>query len=748
MSYQTYADIIIDISHENLDKTYQYEIPGELITQAVIGAPVVVPFGRGNRQINGYIVGLSHEPKLNIELIKPIKSIAKDAPVIESHLIYLAYWMKETFGGTMNDALKTVIPVKKAVKIKEQRSIQLAVGLEQANQLYFEYQRKNNAARVRLMEVLIRDQLLDYEDALHKLNISRSTLAGLELQGITKTVSEQIYRNPIQKKAQQYLPVSLNEEQQLIVDNIRRDYANHLRSTYLIHGITGSGKTEVYMDIIASVIAEGKQVIMLIPEIALTYQTVLRFYQRFGERISIMNSKMSQGERYDQSLRAKNGEIDIIIGPRSALFTPFQKLGLIIIDEEHENSYKSESSPKYHAVDVAIKRAELTNSSVILGSATPSLESYSKAIKGEYQLYTLTKRAKEAMPPKVWIVDLREELKKKNKSIFSEKLRELITDRLGKKEQIMLFLNRRGYAGFVSCRSCGHVMKCPHCDISLTSHNNGQMVCHYCGYEETQPTKCPTCSSKYIAAFGTGTQKVEELVRKEFPGARVLRMDTDTTKNKGGHEKILSAFAEHKADILVGTQMIVKGHDFPRVTLVGIIAADLSLYAGDFRAGERTFQLLCQAAGRAGRDILSGEVVIQTYHPEHYSIQTAADGDYEAFFEQEMLYRKLLQYPPAAHILLLLITSKVEESAEKAATGLGEAVKELLRQHEINAQLIGPAIASLAKANDIYRRVIYIKHSEYATLVDIKNVIEGYFSFSEHFTGCNLQFDFDPMSCY
>jgi primosomal protein N' (replication factor Y) len=502
------------------------------------------------------------------------------------------------------------------------------------------------------------------------------------------------------------------------------------------------------MEIISSVIERGKQVILLIPEIALTYQTVQRFYKRFGERISIMNSKMSQGERYDQSLRAKNGEIDIMIGPRSALFTPFQNLGLIIIDEEHEYSYKSETVPKYHAVEVAIKRAKLTNSAVVLGSATPSLESYVKAKKGEIKLYKLTKRAKEAEPPVVWITDLREELKNKNKSIFSGKLKELILDRLNKREQIMLFLNRRGYAGFVSCRSCGYVMKCHHCDISLTSHNNGKMICHYCGYEEIQPGNCPECGSKYIAAFGTGTQKVEELVKKEFLGARVLRMDADTTRNKGGHEAVLSAFAEHKADILVGTQMIVKGHDFPKVTLVGIIAADLSLYTGDFRASERTFQLLCQAAGRAGRDVLPGEVVIQTYHPEHYSIITAAEGDYEAFYEQEMLYRRLMQYPPAANILLILIISKEEEQAKRSSIHLGEAIKLYFEEQKVQAGIIGPAPASIAKANDLYRQVIYVKLSEYEKLVGLKNYLEGYYNYSELFSGCNLQFDFNPMSSY
>jgi primosomal protein N' (replication factor Y) len=748
MSYQSYADIIIDISHENLDKTYQYAIPEELKEQANIGALVVVPFGKGNRQINGYIVDVSSEPKLRKELIKPISKVITDAPMIESHLIYLAYWIKESFGGTINDALKTVIPVRKAVKIKEQKSIQLVLNNEQANQLYYEYQRKNNKARLRLLEALLKDKVLDYEVALNNLNISRATIQGMEKQGVTRTVSEQIYRNPINAPSEQYLPVSLNKEQAYIVQDFIHEYESGVRTNYLLHGVTGSGKTEVYMDIIAHVISKGKQVILLIPEIALTYQTVQRFYKRFGERITIMNSKMSQGERFDQSLRARNGEIDIIIGPRSALFTPFQKLGLIIIDEEHESSYKSETTPKYHAIWVAGKRAELTGSSVILGSATPSIETFLQVQEGKMKLYSLTKRAKEASPPTVWIVDLREELKRKNKSIFSEQLRALILDRLNKKEQIMLFINRRGYAGFVSCRSCGYVMKCPHCDISLTSHNNGSMICHYCGYSEKQPGNCPSCSSKYIAAFGTGTQKVEELVKKEFPQARVLRMDTDTTKNKGGHEEILAAFAEHRADILVGTQMIVKGHDFPKVTLVGIIAADLSLYTGDFRASERTFQLLCQAAGRAGRDVLPGEVVIQTYHPEHYSITTAAEGNYKDFFEQEILYRKLMQYPPVAHMLLALITSKDEEKVDKAALHLGEALKVYMAQEQLPAQMIGPAPASVAKVNDIYRRVMYIKYKEYKELIRIKNYLEGYFTYSEYFAGCNLQFDFDPMSSY
>ncbi len=748
MSYNKYADIIIDISHENLDKTYQYAIPETYLTLAVIGALVVVPFGKGNRMINGYIVGFSDEPKISINMIKPISQVVEGAPVIESHLIYLAYWMKETFGGTINDALKTVVPVKRAIKIKEQRRILLIKPYEEAREIYLEQKSKSNVARVRLLEALLKNNILDYNKVIEGLKIGRSVLKWFEENGLIKIESKQLYRNPIEQRSTQRPAVILNDKQQYIAEQIIKDYNKGYRYTYLIHGVTGSGKTEVYIEVISKIIDSGRQAIVLIPEIALTYQTVNRFYDRFGDRVSILNSRMSEGERYDQSQRAKNGEIDIMIGPRSALFTPFRKLGLIIVDEEHEGSYKSETTPKYHAIKVAEKRAELTDSFIILGSATPSLESYQQGRKGNYKLFTLDIRAKEARLPKVWVVDLREELKQKNKSIFSSKLKELIEDRLRKKEQIMLFINRRGFSGFVSCRSCGYVMKCNHCDISLTYHIQGKLICHYCGYSEAMPKTCPSCGSKYIATFGTGTQKVEELVNKEFPHARVLRMDADTTKNKGGHQRILSAFAEHKADILVGTQMIVKGHDFPLVSLVGIIAADLSLHAGDFRASEKTYQLLSQAAGRAGRDAISGEVVIQTYNPEHYSIVTAAEGSYEDFYEQEMLYRELMQYPPTAHILLVLITARDEEKVERAMVYMGEVLKEYIKDNQLTTQIIGPAPASIAKAKDVHRRVIYIKDRDYNLLVGVKNYLEGYFNYSEYFIGCNLQFDFNPISIY
>ena len=772
-----FADIIVDISHENLDKTYQYAVPEHLREEIVIGTLVQIPFGKGNKLRKGYVVGLTSEAAFPVHLIKSIDSIVKGSLVIESRLIQLAYWIKENYGATMNDALRTVIPIKKSVKNKEKRYLHLVISKEEASLQLAEFVRKHNTARARLLEEMMKRNMLDYDVALNKLNISRQSILDLAKMGIITVTSQVVYRNPVKNMEIETTRVELNENQAAITSAIKEEYREGKRNTYLIHGITGSGKTEVYMDIIEEVVASGKQVIMLIPEIALTYQTVMRFYKRFGERVSILNSRMSHGERFDQYTRAKKGEIDIMIGPRSALFTPFDHIGLIIIDEEHEGSYKSEMPPKYHAREVAIERARIEGASVILGSATPSLEAYKKGMEGEYHLFELTKRAGQGSLPTVYIADLREELKARNKSIFSRKLKELMNDRLQRREQIMLFINRRGYAGFVSCRACGHVMECPHCDISLTSHNNGELVCHYCGYQVPQPKNCPSCGSPYIAAFGTGTQKVEEFVRREFPGARVLRMDTDTTSGKDGHERILSAFANHQADILVGTQMIVKGHDFKDVTLVGIIAADLSLYASDYRAAERTYELLAQAAGRAGRGSKPGEVVIQTYNPEHYSVVAAAKNDYKEFYDQEIAYRRMMQYPPCSNILAVLMTSKKEEMASKASNLLCGAVKmqfgdviigtdriedmkaavlsgdsDIERKTDINrlAQLsvIGPAKANLSKVNDIYRYVIYLKCEDYILLKEVKNFMEGFVQFSEQFKDCTVQYDFNPMNGY
>ena len=741
-----YADIIVDISHESLDKTYQYKIPEHLTEQVKVGLPADITFGSGNRHLTGYIVGLSDKPKIEEHRIKEIEGLVENGIAIESRMIFLAHWMKENFGGTMNDALRTVLSVKKSVKPVEKKQIALAVDRETAEKLLKEYARKHNVARARLIKELLDFQPIPKELVTGKLNVSGATLKALEEQNIITTLVEEVYRTTSGKNEINSTRVVLNENQQKICDTICKDYDNGLRNTYLIHGVTGSGKTEVYLQTIEHIVAKGRQVIVLIPEIALTYQTVRRFTERFGNRVAFLHSRLSMGERYDQYRLAKEGKLDIMIGPRSALFTPFENLGGIVIDEEHESSYKSEQVPKYHARETAIQLAKMTDACVILGSATPSLESYEKAQQGEYVLLELKQRAKNAKLPEVEIVDLKEEMAAKNRSMFSRALQQEMAERLERGEQTMLFLNRRGYSGSVSCRSCGKPIMCPHCSVSLTLHYDQTLHCHYCGHIIPMPDKCPECGSPYIAAFGTGTQKVEEAVKKLFPQARVLRMDADTTKEKESYEKILSSFANEGADILVGTQMIVKGHDFPKVTLVGIIAADLSLNVSDYRSSERTFQLLAQAAGRAGRDELPGKVIIQTYQPEHYSITTAAREDYSGFFRQEMSFRKMMKYPPQAHILAVLCIGRDEAKTEQFCGRVALTAKQFAKEHVGEyVAVIGPTKASVAKSNDFFRNLIYIKADNYDILTKLASALDV---FREQEKTIILQMDFDPMGSY
>ena len=740
-----YAKVIVDITHEKLDKVFEYRIPSELEGVLQIGMEVVVPFGKGNRETNGYVIGISETCEYDEEKVKAILRLAEKRMAIEGKLVALAGWMKEHYGGTMIQSLKTVLPIKKEEKQQIKRYVRLLLSPEEGKEKLEEYLKKNQKARVRALAALLDNGVLEYEFLIKKLSVSREVLRALEDQGVAQIESEHVFRNPIKDRKQDWKPVEYTAEQQNAIDRFRENYLKGENKTYLLYGVTGSGKTEVYMEMIARVIRDGKQAIVLIPEIALTYQTVMRFYKRFGNRISILNSRMSNGERYDQMMRAKEGSIDVMIGPRSALFTPFPNLGLIVIDEEHEPTYKSEQIPRYHARETAIARARLENASVVLGSATPSLEAFYRAEQGEYEILTLRERSQKQELPEVHTVDLREELAAGNRSIISRKLHELIEERLEKKQQIILFINRRGYAGFISCRSCGYVAKCPHCDVSMTSHRGGKLVCHYCGYEERESNVCPECGSKHIGGFRAGTQQIEELVKKEFPEARVLRMDMDTTKEKDGHEKILETFANEEADILIGTQMIVKGHDFPNVTLVGILAADLSLYADDYRAGERTFQLLTQAAGRAGRGREKGEVVIQTYSPEHYAVQTAAEQNYEAFYEEEIAYRKLMGYPPAEQLLAVLIVGEDENLLETACTYL-KGYAERVNRYQVS--IIGPASPYVGKVNDIYRRVIYFKHPRYEVLTDLKDRLEEYIEVNSGFSKLRIQFDFNPMNIF
>ena len=745
-----FADIIVDISIDKLDKTFQYILPDELLGSVEIGSQVNVPFG--NRKITGYVVNITDEAEFDTNRMKKVESIVTNAVTIDGRMIKLAYWMKHNYGSTINQALKTVLPVKETVKEKKESIIALSPEYVQdrdkRESLIAECEKKHYTAKKRLVMALAEDGNLDEGIIRSKLNIAGSTITALVKQGVIIRSDNMVYRNPIHKEYAPTAKCVLNPEQSYVADSIIEDYDNDRHGTYLIKGVTGSGKTEVYLEVIEHVLSMDKQVIMLIPEIALTYQTVMRFYKRFGNVVSILNSRMSKGERYDQYLRAKRGEIKIMIGPRSALFTPFDRLGLIVIDEEHEGAYKSDSVPKYHARETAIELAAMCNASVVLGSATPSVDAYYKARSGEYKLFVMNNRAGESTLPEVETVDLREELRSGNKSIFSRKLKKMIEERLNNKEQVMLFLNRRGYVGFINCRECGHVIKCPHCDIALTAHNNGRLVCHYCGYTEPDKKICPKCGSKYIGGFKVGTEKIEHAVKEAFPEARVLRMDLDTTKGKEGHEKILEEFAGGNADILVGTQMIVKGHDFPNVTLMGILLADLSLYSSDFRAQERTFELLTQAAGRAGRGNKRGNVIIQTYDPSHYSIQAAMRHDYDAFYEQEIMYRELMDYPPVSNLLTVKVSSKNEQLANDVTVWLlQEATRELRKiyyDEDDMPHAIGPSRASVYKLNDIFSVLLFFKHKQYTVLTQVKDILEKYIREHEQdFKMVSVQFDFN-----
>ncbi len=741
-----FVNVIVDISSEQLDRVFLYRVPDALKKSLQIGMQVHIPFGVSNRQRKGYVVGFLDEANYPLEKIKEVKGIVKGSIKAESQLIALAAWMRENYGSTMNQALKTVLPVKQKTKQKQSRKLVFLLTKEEGEELLKTYQKKHYLAKARLLQALLLAGTLDGKKAEEECQVTSSVIQKMEQDGILRVETETVYRNPFQGHFQRRTKVlTLNQEQQAAVEGIWADYHKGIRKTYLLHGVTGSGKTEVYMELIARVIEKGQQAIVLIPEIALTFQTVMRFYERFGERVSVIHSRLSDGERYDQFMRAKDGGIDVIIGPRSALFTPFQKLGIIIIDEEHEGSYKSENVPRYHAREAAIYRAEICRASVVLGSATPSLESYYRAENGMYGYYKLTGRVKDAKMSDVSVVDLRKELKEGNRSIFSRKLYYAMKDRIESGEQIILFLNRRGLSGFVSCRYCGQAIRCPHCDVTLSLHNDGSLRCHYCGYEIMMPESCPSCGSRYISGFRAGTQQIEREVKRIFPKARVLRMDYDTTRTKESYEQILTAFGSREADVLVGTQMIVKGHDFKGVTLVGVLAADISLYANDYRAAERTFQLLTQAVGRAGRGELEGEAIIQTYMPEHYSIKAASRQDYQEFYKREILYRKLMGYPPVHSMLGIYLASALEELLEQQSQILAAFI---LEQKPENLILIGPSDAALSKKNDIYRKVIYLKHEEKQKLIWIKNKLEEKMEKETVWQKVYVQFDFDPLNSY
>ena len=714
-----YADIVPDISHRDLDRTFQYHIPEGMEGIVTPGTWVEVPFGNGNSVRRGLVLKLSGTPKISPERIKDILRVPDTAVTTEDNLIRLAVWMSREYGGTLIQSLHTVMPVKK--KVKEEREAALLPGPN-----YSEYRelagKKNWKARLRVLEALEQQSAVDVSDAKKELGLTAAVLRAMVEAGAVTVDSSRSYRGSISTQASLPEP-QLTEEQEKAVSTILSGFAADDRRPVLLHGITGSGKTEIYMKLIRDVIDKGRQVIVLIPEISLTHQAIERYCGRFGDRVSMINSRLSEGERSDQFERAENGDVSIMLGPRSALFTPFPSLGLIIVDEEHDNAYQSETVPRYHAGETARKLAELTGAFILYGSATPSLESYYKAQKGEYRLVTLNQRAVPgSMLPQTMVVDMREELAGGNRSVFSRLLREKMEKALEENRQVMLFLNRRGFSRTVSCRSCGEPVGCPHCAVSLTEHAGRKLVCHYCGYTRYMPQACPKCGSPYIAGFGLGTERVEMITAQQFPKARILRMDQDTTAGKHGHEKILEQFEKKEADILIGTQMIVKGHDFPGVALVGILAADMSLYMPDFRSMEKTFQLLTQASGRAGRGADPGEVVIQTYSPENYSIMAAAKADYTAFYERELLFRSQLSYPPCGEMCEILVTSGDEAAAQAC---IREAASLLQQRFRGTINLIGPADAPVARIKDMWRKHLFFSAGRHDIFVEAISMMQS-----------------------
>lgn len=636
-------------------------------------------------------------------------SIQKLKTRLETQGLYSALATLE-HKGFINISTKVSQP---RIKPKVAQAVRLAETPEAvAEQLEAIRRRAPKQADV-LTILLSREEQLTLASHLAKLaDTTTASIKSLEKKGLVSFEEVEIFRDPLEGELfdnTQHL--KLNSDQENALREITRSVEENQQEIFLLYGITASGKTEVYMQALSKVLEKGKGAIVLVPEIALTPQTVFRFASRFGNRVTVLHSKMSQGERYDQWRRIKAGEVDIVVGARSAIFAPMSNIGLIVIDEEHETSYKQADSPRYHAREVAIKRAQLSNAAVILGSATPALESFYKASQREYRLLTLPQRVDNVELPPVEIVDMRSELmQKKNRSIFSQSLHAAIEDRLARDEQAILFLNRRGFATFVLCRECGYVAKCRNCDVSMTYHfSNRAMVCHHCNYRQAAPTECPVCNSAYIRHFGTGTEKVEDEARKTFPEAAIDRMDADTTSRQGAHKRILDAFKNGEIDVLIGTQMIAKGLDFPNVTLVGVISADIALNLPDFRAGERAFNLLTQVAGRAGRGEAEGEVIIQTYNPDHYSIVAAQDHDYRGFYRQEILSREELKYPPFAHVATILLSGKSETVTMQAAQELDSILDSFQEAHFPEVEILGPAPAPLARIKQFYRWHLLLK---------------------------------------
>lgn len=693
-----YAEIILNSEAIEIDRPFTYKVPLDMEQKVKVGQMVRVPFGVRSKPVEGFILDLKEEEIKVSFKIKNILSVENEEPVITEEDLKLINFLREEYLCKYIDAIRLLIPVG-ILKGAKSKSRSVIVYIDDNLESI-----KNSDGYLEVINFIKRNTGKYTKSELTKEHgVSLYKLNKLIEHGIIKSEKEIVFRYNT-REYNKDVEKKLTAEQSMAIEAIEDSEENLI----LLKGVTGSGKTEVYMRLVEKVLTEGKSAIVLVPEIALTPQMIERFKGRFGSNVALFHSKLSDGERFDEWYRVKEGKASLIIGARSAIFLPARKLGLIIIDEEHENTYKSDQNPKYQTKEVAEFISKLKGCKVILGSATPTIESYYRAISGEMKLVELNHRIDNRPMPEMKLVDMREELRSGNKSIFSRRLYASMQQKLEKGEQIILFLNRRGFSTFVSCRSCGYVFDCENCDISMTYHKNGFLVCHYCGKTKKQPNLCPKCGSKYVKFFGAGTERVEEEVRKYLKNAKILRMDVDTTRAKDSHEKIYNAFKAGEADILIGTQMVSKGLDFPNVTLVGILSADMSLNLPDYRAAERSFQIITQVAGRAGRGEKEGEVIVQTYTPEHYSLQYAKKYDYEDFYEKEFTIRAMMGYPPFGRILLINGIGKNEDELKKQMIFLGKKVKEKAEEFG-GLEVLGPTHCIIYKIKENYRWQIIVK---------------------------------------
>ena len=709
------AEVIINSNVKNLNKTFDYNIPFDMEEKITIGSRVLVKFGNIKKLEEGFVVNIKDSSEW--ENLKDISAV-EEKDFIDSPKVEMAKWMANRYFCNVSDCIKLMLPpgtgtkeVSKRVKEKTLNSVKLVKTVDEIEE-DIDNKTLKSEKQIKLLRFLLNNDDVLLTDIPVLTDVSTAIVKTLEKNGYVEIYEKQIERNPfLHKVVEQTKNLKLTKEQKHAYEMVENAIDDYMNSEFLLFGVTGSGKTEVYLQLIEKVLKEGKSSIMLVPEISLTPQTVDRFIARFGQdNIAVLHSKLSVGERYDQWYKIKTGKAKIVIGARSAIFAPMENLGIIIIDEEHDNSYKSEMTPRYNAKDLARYLGKKYDVPIVYGSATPDMTTYYRAINGEIELLELTKRANDAELPKVEVVDLKQELVNGNRSMISLKLHEAIEENLKNRKQTILFLNRRGYSTFIMCRDCGYTAKCKNCNITMTYHiKQKRLKCHYCGYETNAISTCPDCKSNNIRYFGTGTQKLEAEINKMFPQASTIRMDVDTVTTKNSHEDILNKFKNENIDILIGTQMVVKGHHFPNVTLVGVIAADTNLNIGDYMASERTFQILTQVAGRAGRDKDKGKVIIQTYNPDNFSIEFAKKQDYKLFYNLESTIRKQLKYPPFCDIIMLGFTSESENNIQKVASEVHTFLKNKIKTDNIPIILYKPVPAPIDKIKNKFRWRIIIK---------------------------------------